>query len=168
MSANHWVDIGKVAGVIGLKGWVKVHSYAAPRERILDYGAWFLCSRNNYLRYDVVEGARHGKGIIAKLETVDDRENAANLMGARIVVSRDQFEPLARGEFYWFDLVGLTVMTVANELLGKVDYLIETGANDVLVIKGERERLIPFVQGRFIKKVDPEDGKIIVDWDPDF
>lgn len=168
MSTKNWVDIGKVAGVLGLKGWIKVYSYAKPRERILDYGYWFLCRQNDFIRYDVVDGSRHGKGVIAKLATVDDREKAAKLMGIRIVVSRDQFEPLAQGEYYWFDLVGLTVITVANKLLGKVDYLIETGANDVLVIKGERERLIPFVQGQFIKAVDPEGGKIIVDWDPDF
>ncbi len=168
MSTNHWVDIGKVTGVIGLKGWVKVFSYATPRERILDYSSWFLCSQNNHVRYDVVDGARHGKNVIAKLATVDDRENAAKLIGIRVVISRDQFEPLAQGEYYWFDLVGLTVITVANEPLGTVDYLIETGANDALVIKGERERLIPFVRGRFIKEVDLEGGKIIVNWDPDF
>ncbi len=168
MSENHWIDIGKVTGVFGLRGWVKVYSYTAPRESILDYGSWFLCFQNEYIRYDVEDGERQGKGVVAKLATVDKRENAAKLVGIRIVINHDQLQPLARGEYYWFDLVGLAVITVANKMLGNVDYLVETGGNDVLVVKGERERLIPFVQGRYIKKVDLEGGRIIVDWDPEF
>lgn len=168
VSTQHWVDIGNVTGVFGLKGWVRVYSYTAPRKNILDYSPWFLYRDGEYIRYNVVDGACHGRGIIVKLEGVDNPEEAAELKATKIQVSRDQLGPLEQGEYYWIDLEGLNVVTESGELLGDVDHLIETGANDVLVVKGERERLLPFVQGQVIKKIDMKAGKIIVDWDPDF
>lgn len=168
MSAQHWLDVGKISGAFGIKGWVKVNSYTEKTESIIDYKPWFLSIDGQFVKYGVSSGARHGRGLIVKLETIDTREQSLRLSGTRIFVSRDQFEPTAEHEYYWADLVGLTVFTPSGEHLGCIDYLIETGANDVLVVKGERERLIPFIQGQVINSVDLDARKIVVTWDPQF
>jgi 16S rRNA processing protein RimM len=116
----------------------------------------------------VAEGSRHGKGVVARLVGCDDRDQAQSLMGYEIGVYRDQLPETEPGEYYWNDLKGLRVVTLQGESLGIVDHLIETGANDVLVVKGERERLIPFVQDQVVTKVDLDNGEIQVDWDKDF
>lgn len=168
MSAQNWVDIGRIAGVFGIKGWIKVYSYTDPKENILNYNPWYLSGQGATVCYHVVDGTHHGKGIIVKLKAINSREDAAKLNGQNIVINRDQFGPSGKDQYYWIDLTGLNVVTGVGQVLGKVDSLIETGANDVLVVKGERERLIPFIQGQFVKKVDMEAGEIIVDWDPEF
>ena len=116
----------------------------------------------------MAEGSRHGKGVVARLVGCDDRDQAQSLMGYEIGVYRDQLPETEPGEYYWNDLKGLKVVTLQGESLGIVDHLIETGANDVLVVKGERERLIPFVQDQVVTKVDLDNGEIQVDWDKDF
>jgi 16S rRNA processing protein RimM len=98
----------------------------------------------------------------------DDRERAATLVGQQICVGRDQMPPTEEGEYYWADLEGLRVVTTGGRELGRVDRMMETGANDVMVVSGDRERLIPFIQGQYVKRVDLEAELIEVDWDPDF
>jgi 16S rRNA processing protein RimM len=115
------------------------------------------------------DGRVHGKGVVAKLKGCDDRDAAAALMGMSIAIRRDQFPAAAEGEYYWADLVGLAVSNLEGVSLGVVDQLLETGANDVLVVvQGDVERLVPFVQGQFVKEVDLTNRRIIVDWDPEF
>jgi 16S rRNA processing protein RimM len=99
---------------------------------------------------------------------IDDRDIAASLLNTQIAVRREQLPPAAEGEYYWSDLVGLAVRTIAGVELGKVTHLMQTGANDVLVVKGDRERLIPFLQPDVVKRVDLDAGIIEVDWDPEF
>jgi 16S rRNA processing protein RimM len=110
----------------------------------------------------------HGKGVIALLEGCDDREVARKLVGASIAIRRSQLEATAQGEYYWDDLLGLKVITVSGVELGIVDHLLETGANDVLVVVGERECLIPYVRDEVIVSVDLDASEIRVDWDPEF
>jgi 16S rRNA processing protein RimM len=114
------------------------------------------------------QGHEQGKGMVAKLPGCDDRDAAAKLVGATIRVPRSALPKAKRGEYYWTDLEGLDVVTVEGVDLGKVSHLFATGANDVLVVHGERERLIPFVTGQFVKEVDLKSGRITVDWDPEF
>ncbi len=109
-----------------------------------------------------------GKGLVAKLKGCDDRESARDLIGALIQVRRGDLAELEPGEFYWADLLGLKVETLSGTELGAVDNLLETGANDVLVVRGDRERLIPFLQGQVVHDVDLDKQRIRVDWDPDF
>lgn len=116
----------------------------------------------------MLEGRQHGKGVVAHLQDCDDRDQAQALMGHEIGIRRDQLPVTAPGEYYWSDLHGLKVITLDGEALGTVDHLIETGANDVLVVKGERERLIPFISEQVIISVDLDAGEIQVDWDKDF
>jgi len=116
----------------------------------------------------VVEGRPQGKGIVAHLEGFNDRDEVRSLIGLDIKVSRDQLPQAAEDEYYWADLVGLQVETTEGVVLGKIDHLYDTGANDVVVVQGDRERLIPFVRGDVITDIDLEKGVMLVDWDPEF
>ena len=118
---------------------------------------------------------RHSNGLIVKLEGVSDRDQAQVFVNAEIAVTQSSLPALDDGEFYWKDLMGLTVVNEAGYDLGVVDDIMETGSNDVLVVKanrtdafGKKERLIPFLTDSVIKTVDKTQGRIIVDWDPDF
>ncbi len=160
--------LGRISGLFGVKGWLKIYSDTQPRDGIVHYNPWYIHHGGEWQARKVEDGRAHGKGVIAKLEGCDDRDQAASLLGAEIAINREQLEPLAPGEYYWADLIGLRVLTEQGVELGVIDYLFETGANDVLVVKGDRERLIPYVQGDVIKDIDLEQGEMRVDWDPDF
>ncbi len=162
------VVIGRISGFYGVHGWVKVFSYTTPITNILNYWPWQLCLHGQWQTVSVCEGQAHGKGIIARLEAIQDRNEAARLLGAEIAVDREQLPPTSKGEYYWADLVGLTVQNCEGVILGQVDYLFETGANDVLVVKGERERLIPFLLEQVVLEVDLAQRVLWVDWDEDF
>ncbi len=159
--------LGRIAGLYGVQGWVKVHSYTDPRDAVLEHAEWLLDREGAWQACELVEGKRHGKGIIAKLAGVDDRDAAAEYVGIDIGVPREQLPETEPGEYYWTDLEGLRVVHKDGRELGTVAYLLETGANDVLVTEGERERLIPFVMGRVVLDVDLDDGVITVDWEWD-
>jgi 16S rRNA processing protein RimM len=116
----------------------------------------------------VAEGRPHGKTIIARLQGMTDRDQAARVIGAEIAVQRDQLPVLKPGEYYWADLIGMKVQLADGRSLGEVEAMMETGANDVLVVKGDRQRLIPFIRGQVVREVDMDKGLIQVDWDPDF
>jgi len=162
------IVIGKVGGPFGIKGWVKLLSHTEPRDKIVEYRPWQLKLADGWREWQLAEGQAHGKGVIARLEGVTDRDQAAALMGAEIAVWRDQLGETKPGQYYWADLVGLEVQLAGGRSLGRVSGLMATGSNDVLVVKGERERLIPFIQGQVIKHVDLVTGVIQVEWDPDF
>lgn len=152
-----------------MKGWVKVFSFTHPRENILQYSPWLLKKNNQISEIKVIGGQRHGSAVVAELEGVADRDAAVALMGSEILIRRQQLPKPKADEYYWTDLVGLEVVTESGVKLGKVDYLLETGANDVLVvIDGETERLIPFLQKQTVLKIDLDSREMIVDWDPDF
>jgi 16S rRNA processing protein RimM len=147
---------------------VKVFSETEPRESILQYSPWYLELGEQRIEAIVTSGRRHGKGLVAKLQGIDDRDRAAQLRSALIAVERERLPALPAGEYYWADLVGLRVTNLEGIDLGVVDHLIETGSNDVLVLRGERERLVPFLPESVIKSIDLEQGTMSVDWDADF
>lgn len=161
-----WVVLGRISGVYGVRGWLKVFSETEPREGILGYSRWLIGAGREPRR--VLEGRRHGKGVVVRLEGCTDRDQAVLLVGAEIAVSRDDLPPASADELYWADLEGLAVVTIEGLALGTVDHLFSTGVNDVLVVAGDRERLIPFAWDDVIRAVDLEAGRIEVDWDPDF
>ncbi len=162
------VVVGHVAGLYGVSGWVKVVSYTEPRKNILDYRPWYLEFSGAVEQVDPAAGREHGKGLIAQVAGIEDRDAAARLVGADILVNRELFALTGNHEYYWNDLIGLRVTTVDGVILGVVDGLLETGANDVLVLKGERRRLIPFIADDVVKSVDLGAAVITVDWDPEF
>jgi 16S rRNA processing protein RimM len=159
--------LGRISGLFGVKGWVKVFSYTQPREAILEYDRWYLKRPGEWQAAAVSEGKRHGKSVIAQLEGVDDRDAAATLVDCDIAVDREAMPDANDGSYYWADLEGLKVVRRDGTELGQVAYLMETGANDVLVVQGEHERLIPFVTEKVILDVDLAKGVISVDWDWD-
>ena len=166
--AGRHVVLGQVNGLFGVRGWVKVFSHTDPRENILRYGPWRLTLEGRSREFRVLEGRRQGKGIVARLEGLDDRDQAAAWLGAEISVPREQLPEPGPGEYYWADLIGLEVKTMDGVALGRVSHLFRTGANDVMVVQGERERLVPFVQEDVVREVDLEAGRIRVVWDPEF
>ena len=165
---NKNITLGFISSVFGVKGWVKIHSFTGVREDILKYKNWLLEKNGHSFQLKLEAGKKHGKSVIAKFEGYNDRDQAAKLIKANIVISRSALPDLPKGEYYWSDLEGLDVFNVENKLYGQVDHLFETGANDVMVVKGEKEILIPFIQGDYIKSVDLEAKRIVVDWPEEF
>lgn len=164
--AGRRVVVGRISGIFGVRGWVRVFSYTDPPEAILGYGPWMIgdeharCCR-------VLAGATHGRGVIAHLAGVDDRDLARALIGSTIRVAREAFPGLAEGEYYWDDLLGLEVVNTDGIVLGRVEDLMETGANDVLVLRGEQRRLVPFIVGSVVRSVDLAASRITVEWSAD-
>ncbi|MGO1232811.1 MAG: ribosome maturation factor RimM [Marinobacter sp.] len=166
--------IGQVTSVFGVKGWLKVFSFTDPREGILDYRDWTLLLDGKRIPVKLEEGRRQGQGIVVRLKGIDDRDLANRYCGAEIRVATAELPELPEGEFYWHQLEGLDVVTVEGECLGKVHHLMETGSNDVLVVRAtaasidQRERLIPYLPDQVLKEVDLGASRMMVDWDPEF
>lgn len=162
------VTLGRILGPWGVEGWIKVLSFTDPLENIVNFPSWILCRSGKRRVERVEDGRRHGNHVVAKLASSGDREAAAALAGAEIMVERASLAPCEEGEYYWTDLEGLRVLTSAGEELGRVERLFETGSNDVMVVRGERERLVPFIVDQVVRDVDLTAGRIVVDWDPSF
>ncbi len=156
------VTLGRVVEHHGLKGWLKVHSFTEPRDGLFGYPA--LNVGDSALLE--CEFQAKGKVLMMRPKGSDSRESSESLLGQDIWLERDAMPVLAPGEFYWHDLEGCTVRNLKGELLGKVARLMATGANDVLVVQGDGEILIPFVQPQVVSAVDITAGEITVDWEP--
>ncbi len=161
------ICVGHILGAQGLKGWVRVFSNTSPRENIVSYGPWYV-EQGNEIEVMSVTGRLQGKNVVARLEGVDDRTRADELTGCRIFIKPEQLPRLDAGEYYWSDLVGLSVETLEGDPLGEVASMMETGADDVMVLKGERERLIPFVMDQIVREVDLVNRRLVVDWSPEY
>ena len=159
--------MGRIVGLFGVRGCVKVFSYTDPREAILSYEGWLLGRKGDWKPAEVAEGQRHGKSVIAHFVGVDDRDRAAALVGNEIAVVREALPETAEGQYYWLDLIGLRVMHRDGTDLGEVQSMLQTGANDVMVVQGEQERLIPFVKNEVVISVDMVERIINVDWEWD-
>lgn len=167
------VTLGRVSGVFGVKGWIKLHSYTRPAENILKYRRWWIAAREPYEAV-LVSGQAQNRSLIAQIsdangQPISDRDIAASLIGSEIQVERAALPKLSAGELYWTDLLGLRVENLDGVPLGTVSDVTSNGAQDVLVIAdGEVERLIPFVHGPIVHDVDTEAGRIVCDWQPDY
>lgn len=166
---QRFVTLGRISGAYGIQGWVKVHSETSPRENIVAYSPWCLVRHGRRETWEVSAGRLQGKSVVAKLDGCDDRNLAEALSGAEITIQRVQLPPTEQaGEYYWADLVGLGVRTVDGTDLGRIEQLFETGANDVMVVKGDRERLVPYIWQQVVREVDLDRRVMLVDWDPEF
>ncbi len=184
--------VGRVGSVHGVKGWVKIHSFTSPQEKLLEYRPWLLKTRHGIKEIEVLDSKVQGNGIIALFAGYEDREIAKSLATLEIAVDSALFPALANNEYYWHQLEGLQVVSVydgSEHRLGRVTKLMETGANDVLVVKGKaeelaedpsvqetnneeksidsRERLIPYIDS-VVLSVNLDQKQIVVDWDPEF
>jgi len=165
-SGDDRVTLGYFSGVHGVKGWLKVHSWTQPVEAILDYQPWWVGESRDAVR--VADSRIQGKALLVALPGLEDRDEARNWVGREISVARASLPEPEPGTYYWTDLEGLEVVTRAGVGLGRIVRMIETGANDVMVVQGDRERLVPWVPGQYVVAVDLEAGRVEVDWDPDF
>lgn len=166
--------VGRIVSVHGVKGWVKVYSYTDPMENIFDYQPWHLLEDGVWKPVKLTGKRRQGKGLVAGLDGVTDRDQAQRLIGRDIGVPRELLPESGEGEYYWRDLIGLRVKLDDGRDLGRVAAMMETGANDVLVVRGDgdsldrRERLVPWIPDQVILDVALERGEMRVDWDPEF
>ena len=161
--------IGKIVGVYGIKGWLKILSFTRPKENIIEYGPWLVKQNEEWQEMPLAESKTQGKGLIACFEGITDRDEALSLVGSEIAIKQEQLPATRDGEFYWRHLINMQVVNEQNEILGVVTELLETGANDVLVVEAEKQRyLIPYVQDVYIKDIDIEQGIMQVDWQSDF
>lgn len=186
-TAPQQAQVGHVSGAFGVKGWVKIHSETAPAEKIFEYQPWQLVDRKgrlikNHEQVEVEQWQRSGKNLVARLPGSQSRNDAELLKGACIMVPTSRFEPLQAGEYYWYQLEGLDVYATRRDgeelpqpvLLGRVERLMETGANDVMVVVAtaesldSKDRCIPWLVGPYVLEVDLAGQRLEVDWDPEF
>jgi 16S rRNA processing protein RimM len=161
------VVMARVVAPFAVKGWIRVQPFTQLPASLLDYPVWWLGREGGWTPRALEEGAVHGKSVVAKLAGCDERDAAAAMQGLEVAVPRSQLPQSQPGEYYWSDLLGLAVRNLQNQALGRVERLLETGANQVLVVRGDRERLIPCVAA-FVVTVDLAQGEIVVDWGLDF
>ncbi|MFA6037240.1 MAG: ribosome maturation factor RimM [Legionellales bacterium] len=163
------IEVGRITGLFGVQGWVKIDSYTQPRENLLNYQPWLVKIKGQPPELlTCIASEVHSKCIVVQFKAYESMEAARALIGARIEVKREQLPKLSEGQYYWTDLEGLEVKTIQGASLGKVAYLFATPANDVLVVKGDRERFIPYLPRQVVKHVDLSKMVMIVDWDPEF
>ncbi|MGR8948759.1 MAG: ribosome maturation factor RimM [Gammaproteobacteria bacterium] len=157
--------VGKISGLFGTRGWVKLFSYTRPHANLINYPK--ILVGEEYAEHRFSDCKQHGNKLLAQLSDVDDRGAAANLVGSNLYIARNWLSAADDGTYYWADLIGLRVVNLEGNELGTVTNMLETGANDVLQLSGDQPRLIPFVVDTFIKTVDLETGVIEVDWHAD-
>lgn len=171
---NQQIIIGRVSTVYGIKGWIKIHSHTDPKENIFQYTPWYIRKEGQWQLVDVDDSKINGKHLVIHFSGCDDREMARQYAGCEIATLKERLPQLDEGEYYWRDLLGLNVLTVEGLHLGKVEKLLETGANDVFVVRAskesidDRERLIPYLPEQVICSINLTDKQIIVDWDAEF
>lgn len=162
------IGVGRISGIFGVSGWVKVISWTRPITNIFSYTPWLVGEGEQQESRDLLEGRVQGKGLIARLRGLEDRDVARSYIGKRIALYRHQMPELPAGQYYWCDLMELEVTNTRSILLGKITGILETGANDVLVIEGEHRHLVPLMMGRYVQAVDLAQGRMTVDWEPEY
>ncbi|WP_340612022.1 ribosome maturation factor RimM [Xenorhabdus bharatensis] len=175
---EHPVDpivLGKLGSAYGIRGWLRVFSSTEQAEDIFEYQPWFIQRSGQWQHVELETWKYHNQDLIIKIKGIDDRDAANLFTNSEVVVDSSQLPALEDGDYYWKDLTGCQVINTAGYNLGTVQDMMETGSNDVMVIKanlkdafGIKERLIPFLDGQVIKKVDLATKTIEVDWDPSF
>lgn len=163
------ITVGRVGSAHGIKGWVKIHSFTEPFDNILNYQPWQLAKNGRINFIKIINKRLQNQTLIVQFEHCNDRDLAATYTGSEILIERNQLADLTADEYYWTDLEGLTITNTENHLLGTVDSVFSTGANDVLVVIHNKKRLlIPFVLKEIILNIDLTAKTILVNWDPNF
>jgi 16S rRNA processing protein RimM len=167
-SREIYVTVGQLGKTYGLQGWLKVNSFTDPMDNLLDYSPLYFKQEEQWSVLPITEMRLHANSIVAHIQGYDTPESARLLTGTELAIHRSQLPKLAKDEFFWCDLVGMNVVTCSGVELGKVDSLLRAGGNDILVVKGAKEHLIPLVRNHFVMKIDAALQQITVDWDPEF
>lgn len=165
---NHIVVIGSLGAPFGIKGWLKINSYTQPKENIFNYQDWLLKFSDNWQAIEVEDRLIKHNLLAIKLHGCSTPQQAKLYTHAQLGVYRESLPQLAKDEYYWDDLVGLTVINQDGVILGQIEYLFETGSNDVMVVRDDKEYLIPYLPGIFVLAVKLDKKQVVVNWDPDF
>ena len=159
------LEVGRIAGVFGIKGWLKVESFTEPVEGILDYAVWHLDRPGVAGTWRVLAGRRQGRQVVASLEQVEDRDEAQRFVGARIAVEREQLPPLRPREYYRADLIGLRVVNTRGFEFGRIVHFVDGPTYPLMVVRGAKEHWLPATPQQ-LRRVDLTSGEVLVDWDP--
>jgi len=165
---ENWIVIGRFGRPHGIKGFITVHSFSEPRDNILKYTHWHVHLNGQWQPIKLLCVEAHQKALIAQIEGYPERESVARLTNVDIAIEKEQLAPLQPGEYYWHQLIGMKVINQQGESFGTVTEILPTGANDVLVVQGEKRYLIPYLPGQFVIDVNDSLKTIVVDWDMDF
>lgn len=166
--ADRYISVGKIGAPFGLDGAVKIVSFTEQPEDIFDYHPWYVNKKGQWVEVELEGEAVQGKYLVAQLVGCEEKEEAQLWTNCEIAVKRSQLPELPPGKYYWSDLEGLTVKTVEGLTLGTIDEVMDTGANPVLVIQGEKRHLVPYLPEQVVKEVNLASNYMIVDWDSDF
>jgi len=159
--------VGKINGFFSVQGWVKIFSYTEPRRNILEYQPWYFIDNGAYKAIEIASGREQSKTIVAHVKGIDSRDQASQLIGKNLYIDKDQLPELDDDEHYWYELNGFRVINKNGVNLGVVNYLVDTGSNNVLVTKGDKEYWIPYINP-YLVSVDKQNRVITVDWDENF
>ncbi|MDI9818762.1 MULTISPECIES: ribosome maturation factor RimM [unclassified Legionella] len=166
--ATDWIVVGRFGRPHGIKGFITIHSFTEPRDNILKYSDWHVCIAKQWQPLNLLHVEINEKAILAQVKGYHGREEVAALTNVEIAISRKQLPSLKPGEYYWHELIGMQVIDQQDTPLGTVVDIMPTGSNDVLVIKGDKRHLIPYLPDQFITDINPVQGVIRVNWDTDF
>jgi 16S rRNA processing protein RimM len=169
--SEEFIPVGKISGIFGVKGWMKVFSFTEPRQNILGYSPLYISRKGEWVEAKISGGRAQGKGIVIGLVDITDPDQVLPLIGSELAITKKQLKPTAKDEFYWSELIGLEVINLRNEVLGQVKEILATGAHDVLLVQDKEhdvERLIPFVMGEIVEQVSLDDNVIRVNWELDY
>jgi len=168
-SNTNYLELGKISGIFGVKGWLKVYSYTQPMEQIIQYKKWHLQKDGVWHSVDIEQGRKSGKTVVVKIKNFNSIEESTALLGQKVAILRAQL-PEQADSHYWIDLIGCKVQDVDGLYLGLLENLFETGANDVMEVRNEKGTLdlIPYIKKQVVISVDILKKEIIVDWDTDF
>ena len=166
MKDDKKIYLGKITGAHGIKGWLKIQSFSSPPENILNYPQWIINNQGEEECYSVEQGRKQNNKIVVKLEKIDDRNTAESLINSKIQILRSDLPKLSNENYYWSDLVGLSVLNSEEKVIGRIESLIETKANDIMVINTSKDErvLVPFVMHEIIKEVNLELNYVKIDW----
>ncbi|MBK6743021.1 MAG: ribosome maturation factor RimM [Hydrogenophilales bacterium] len=159
--------MGRVAVPYAVKGWIKIQAFTEYLDSLLDYPTWWLGKQGQWRQFTVLEAKVHSQSLIAHLEGLDDRDAAEAITGSEIAVARDELPPTDENEFYWSDLIGFQVVNLAGETLGRLEGFLETGAHDVMQVKGAKDYQVPFT-APIVDRVEKEAARVVVDWGLDY
>lgn len=163
-----WVIVGRFGRPHGIKGFVKVLSFTEPADNILQYHDWHANIKNQWQPLKILQVEVNDKFILVQVEGYQEREQAAYLTNVDIAVKHEQLPELQAGEYYWHQLIGMQVVNQEGIDYGQVVEVFATGSNDVLVVMGDKRRLIPYLPGQVVLDVNDTKRVITVDWDMDF
>ena len=173
MQADKKVVVGRLGAAHGVRGWLKIHSFTEHTEDLFTYGPLLFLKDGAWRPLKVKQWRQQGKSSIAQIDGCESREQVPNFTNCDVAILASQLPDTEANEIYWHQLEGLTVFTEAEENLGRIDHVLATGANDVLVVQpthesiDDQERLIPYID-HVVKACDLQSACITVDWDSDF